>query len=96
MKKNLPSLFFLLTLFTLLIIEQKSFSQVCATPGTDGAVNSTLSNNTFFPSKPGNYSQTAGSKSMELSGVPGSFTVGGVVYSFGNIISEQMRQWSKM
>ncbi|WP_410221085.1 gliding motility-associated C-terminal domain-containing protein [Pedobacter sp.] len=75
--------FLFLALFTL-FINEKAFSQICATPGADGAVNSTLPNNTFFPSKPGNYSLPAGSKSMELSAVPGSFTVGGVVYSFGN------------
>ncbi|MBB4108686.1 beta strand repeat-containing protein, partial [Pedobacter zeae] len=57
---------------------------VCATPGADGAGNLSTAANTFYPSKSGNITLNAGSTSLELDPVPGSFTVGSTVFSFGN------------
>ncbi|MDQ0966461.1 putative repeat protein (TIGR01451 family)/gliding motility-associated-like protein [Flavobacterium sp. W4I14] len=57
---------------------------VCATPGADGAGNLSTAANTFYPSKSGSITLNSGSTSLELDPVPGSFTVGSTVFSFGN------------
>jgi uncharacterized repeat protein (TIGR01451 family)/gliding motility-associated-like protein len=57
---------------------------VCATPGADGAGNLSTAANTFYPSKTGSVTLNSGSTSLELDPVPGSFTVGSTVFSFGN------------
>jgi uncharacterized repeat protein (TIGR01451 family)/gliding motility-associated-like protein len=62
----------------------KAQTPICATPGADGAGNLSTAANTFYPSKEGSVTLNSGSTSLELDPVPGSFTVGSTVFSFGN------------
>jgi len=74
-------------LLALIIFQsQRSFSQtpVCATPGADGAQEFPTPSNSFFPGAQDNVIVAAGSKSLELLGIPDPFVVGGTLYGFGS------------
>ncbi|WP_144062722.1 DUF7507 domain-containing protein [Sphingobacterium paucimobilis] len=73
-------------LFLCLLLTVRTHAQnvpVCATPGADGAQSLTTSANTFYPSKTGESTLSAGSNTVELGAVPSAFNVGGATFTFG-------------
>lgn len=75
-------LLFIYLLFSNLYV----FSQepICATPGSDGVQAVPAPQNSFFPGLGDDITVPQGATSFDLDPIPDPFTVGGVLYDFGN------------
>lgn len=79
-KRLLLSFIFLSAIFS---ANYFAHTPICATPGADGSQALSTAANTFYPFQSGNATLVAGSNSLTLGAVPGPFTVGSTVFSFG-------------